>query len=483
MILRGVRAAGGDGRLIDLSITDGRVTGMHQAGAGCDWDGAWVLPGLWDHHVHPVDWAAGRHRLDLSTAAGPADALDSVARELRRAPDIEELTGFGLWHSRWATPWGAEGGPTLAMLDAVTGPVPTTLISGDLHSAWMNSAALDLYRLPRTLGGLVAETDWFEVMPRIGAADEGVRDRRVIEAGRAAAARGVVGIVDFDPIDTAAAWRRRVAAGFDSHRVRAGVWPEFLEGAITAGRRTDTPIPGTGSLACTGSLKIISDGSLNTRTAWCHDPYPGGGWGAANLSEEELRTTMARAAQAGITCAIHAIGDRAVGAALDAFEAAGAAGSIEHAQLVTDADLPRIARLGLTASVQPVHLLDDRDVAEQLWAGRTSRAYRFADLLAAGVRVVFGSDAPVAPLDPWAAIAAAVRRTNDERGPWHGDQRVSVAAALAATCGREPRVRVGDAADLVLTELDPFTAPVERLAEPGVIGTVCDGRLTFDARG
>src|SRR5699024_1304058 len=136
---------------------------------------------------------------------------------------------------------------------------------------------------------------------------------------------------------------------------------------------------------------------------------------------------------------------------------------------VADADVPRLARLGLTASVQPLHLLDDRDVADELWAGRTARAYRFADLLTAGVRVVFGSDAPVAPLDPWAAIAAAVRRTGDERGPWHGDQRLPVAAALAATCGREPRVRVGDPADLVLTEVDPFTAPADRLADPGVV--------------
>ncbi|QGH70664.1 amidohydrolase [Pseudactinotalea sp. HY158] len=527
MNLHSVRLAGGTGDLVDVTLTAGRVSAVRPAarptdrdadGAdGASWHGAWVLPGLWDHHVHPVDWAASTHRLDLTAHTSSDQVLDAVAGELRRlharsggrsetierpgdsgdsgaardsagsagtgspaGPD--ELTGHGLWHSRWERGWGDPDGPSLAALDAVTGTVPTTLISADLHSAWLNSAALERYGLPRSPSGLVAETDWFEIMSRVGRASEATRDARVIEAGRAAAARGIVGIVDFDPIDTHAAWRRRVAAGFDSHRVRASVWPDFLDAAIAAGLRTGDQLPGAGPLVRMGSLKVISDGSLNTHSAWCHDPYPGGGRGAANVSGSELRTTMRRAARAGVSSAIHAIGDRAVGAALDAFEAARATGSIEHAQLVRDEDLPRLARLGLTASVQPLHLLDDRDVAERLWPGRTGRAYRFADFLAAGVPMVFGSDAPVAPLDPWAGITAAVRRTRDERGPWHGEQRISVVEALAATCGRVPRVRVGDAADLVLTEIDPFRVGEEGLPDPGVVGTLCAGRLTFDGR-
>src|SRR5690606_22733854 len=126
---------------------------------------------------------------------------------------------------------------------------------------------------------------------------------------------------------------------------------------------------------------------------------------------DELTELLRYAHAKGIRAAVHAIGDRANTLALDAFEASGARGSVEHAQLLHDDDVERMARLGLVASVQPVHLLDDRDVADHHWAGRTGRAFAFAALARAGVRMAFGSDAPVAPLDPWAAISAAVHRT------------------------------------------------------------------------
>src|SRR5699024_5101824 len=162
---------------------------------------------------------------------------------------------------------------------------------------------------------------------------------------------------------------------------------------------------------------IISDGSLNTRTAWCEHPCPDGSLGAPNLAEEELRDLMQRAHAGGIRSAIHAIGDRAASAALAAFRATGVSGSIEHTQLLRDEDVHAFTELGVVASVQPAHLLDDRDTAEALWPGRTHRAYRFDDLARAGALLHFGSDAPVAPLDPWLAIRAACTRTADPAPP------------------------------------------------------------------
>lgn len=475
MRLRGVRRVG-SGEVVDITITGG-VVDLSPASA---WSGRWVMPGLWDAHVHPTDWARTSHRVDLSDAASAKEALAVVAAAGRERAG--ELVGMGLWHSRWPEPLGSPGGPTRAHLDAVTGDVPAVLISADLHSAWFNSAAARTYGAPLTGSGLLTEEDWFARMPEVGKVDEATSDAWVREAGARAAARGVVGIVDFDAHDTLAAWERRIAAGFAEHRVRAAVWPEYLPGAIASGLRTGDILDegAGGGLLEMGPLKVIFDGSLNTRTAWCHAPYPGGSTGAPNLPEADLRDLMSQAWAAGIHSAIHAIGDRANAAVLDAFEATGARGSIEHAQLLDDADVARFAPLGVRASVQPAHLLDDRDVAEDLWSGRTHRAYRFADLHRAGVDLHLGSDAPVAPLDPWLAISAAVTRTGDERPAWHGEQILQRHVALAASVdGRS--LRPGAAADLVVLGADPLAVPAEELGELPVLQTICAGRTTFAA--
>jgi predicted amidohydrolase YtcJ len=177
---------------------------------------------------------------------------------------------------------------------------------------------------------------------------------------------------------------------------------------------------------------------------------------------------MRRGAEAGIIPTVHAIGDHANTLALDAFEELGIQGSIEHAQLLAESDFPRFAALGVAASVQPEHAMDDRDVADRFWPGRTGRLYAFRSLLDAGATLLLGSDAPVAPLDPWVAISAAVTRERDGREPWHPEQRITAAEALTAST--RSTVAVGQPADLVITDLDPLTAtgddlrrmPVER---------------------
>ena len=189
---------------------------------------------------------------------------------------------------------------------------------------------------------------------------------------------------------------------------------------------------------------------------------------------------MRRAHAAGIRPAVHAIGDSANSLALDVFEAVGCTGSIEHAQLLTEADVARFARLGVTASVQPEHALDDRDVADRYWAGRTDRAFRLADLLAAGVTLALGSDAPVAPLDPWLAIAAAVGRTRGDRAAWHPDQAISRQAALAASARGRHAIAVGQPADLAICGIDPFVASIADLRRMPVAATLLGGRFTHN---
>jgi predicted amidohydrolase YtcJ len=250
-------------------------------------------------------------------------------------------------------------------------------------------------------------------------------------------------------------------------------------------------VDGTAGLLVGGPFKLFTDGSLNTRTAWCYDDYPGmSGSDAAGLaihSAHEL-LELARAAVAqGFLPAIHAIGDRATALALDTFEALGPlhdadgrrGGSIEHAQLVAAVDLPRFAALGVRASVQPEHAMDDRDVTDHFWAGREGRAFAYRALLEAGAELALGSDAPVAPLDPWVTIAAAVTRSREGRAPWHPEQSLTIDDALRASWGGSPGIVAGGPADLVVTDIDPLTASGEQLRRMPVNATMVAGEWTY----
>jgi predicted amidohydrolase YtcJ len=168
--------------------------------------------------------------------------------------------------------------------------------------------------------------------------------------------------------------------------------------------------------------------------------------------------------------------------ALDGFAAAGCTGRIEHAQQVHPRDLPRFAELGVAASVQPRHALDDRDAADQHWAGATGWAFPYRSLVDAGAEVLLGSDAPVAPLDPWDGIAAAVHRSLDDRAAWHPEQHLDLDVALAAASGGRRGVRVGQVADLVVVAELPAAvlarAGVAGLRGTEVLGTLVAGRWT-----
>ena len=185
----------------------------------------------------------------------------------------------------------------------------------------------------------------------------------------------------------------------------------------------------------------------------------------------------------GLHVATHAIGDAAVTAALDAYAATGALGSVEHAQLIAAADVRRIADLGLRASVQPAHLLDDRDLTELIWPGQGGRSFAFRWMLDAGVRLVLGSDAPVSPLDPWLAMASAVHRGPDDRDAWHPEHALTAREALAASVDEQPSVRVGSPGDLALLDHDPLAAHPDNRSAAGLLRdmtvalTVVGGRV------
>jgi predicted amidohydrolase YtcJ len=438
-----------------------------------DFNGAYAIPGLWDEHVHMTQWALAAQRLDLSRAESARDAVELLRPHLAGAVSDTTLVGVGFRDAVWSD------APTLEMLDAVTQRQPTALLSHDLHCVWLNSAAAERYGVQLDADGLLREDAAFAVTRQLDHLPDHLVDAWVADAARNAAARGIVGIVDFEMAWNRDAWLRREAAGFDALRVDVGVYAEHLERAARLGLRTGQAFPGSG-LMRVGPMKVLIDGSLNTRTAFCVDPYPHGGKGILTMSEAELLTLLERAREAGFVPAVHAIGDAANKVALDAFAAAGIPGRIEHAQFVREEDLARFAELNVTASVQPLHALDDRDAADANWAGHTDRAFPLRSLLDAGARLALGSDAPVAPLDPWVAMSAATTRSRqDGRQPWHPEQSITRKEALAASARGRKRVRVGDPADMAILDDDPLAVRDDIFANMPVAATVVGGRFTY----
>jgi len=489
MIIRRAQVLGTSG-LSDIRLRDGLIHAIESVGSlspddgeeVVDADGRVVIPGLWDEHVHMGQWASHLRRIDVSAATSPTEALDLMAQASLSRPDDPVIVGAGMRPATWSVE------PDLVTIDAASGDVPWVMFSIDIHSCWANTAALQRFGYESDTGFLT-EHDSFGLLGKVEAIDPATHDQWVAEAEAMAASRGVVGIVDLDMGPTLDNWmrRRQGQEGAFTLRVEASVYPDTLHVALERGLRSGEPIaPGV----VMGPLKAITDGSLNTKTAYVSSPYVGGdphGLGTLNYTVDDINDFSARAHQAGLDVTLHAIGDRANTIMLDVFESHGIAGRIEHAQLVSAEDIPRFAQLGVTASIQPQHAVDDREVTDVLWSDRVDKAFPVKSLLDAGAHVVFGSDAPVSALDPWVQIAAAVTRTDDERDAWHPEQAISVSQAIA--CSTRSAVSPGQVADVVVLDADPVWLERALAKKPSELSkalralpvwlTVVDGRVTY----
>ena len=432
-----------DGTITELGPSLPRRPGEEVLDAG----GALAIPGLWDQHVHTGQLAQAHARLDTTGAGSVGVILERVRVELaaRRESALPggALIGFGHRLVDFAVP------PTVPALDEATGRVPTVLIGGDAHHAWLNTAALEALGLPPR-DGIVAEEEWFALAPRLpelpGVAESVATGAAMLQ--RQALQRGVVGLVDMEwgrPWET---WPQRATR----MRIRTAVYPEQLAAAPGP---TGTVLDPTG-LVTMGPLKVIVDGALGSHSAYTREAYTDGhgyaGHGVLSVGPAALRDALAHARSTGLTAAVHAIGDAAAQVALAAIAEVGIPARIEHAQMLTDDDIDAMAALGVAASVQPAHLLDDRDATEAIWPGHGTQAFRLRDLREAGVELALGSDAPVAPLDPWLAMAAAVHRSADERPAWHPSQQLQPREALAASTDGVGTLAVGGRADIVLLD-------------------------------
>ena len=440
MLLTGGRAP----EPVDLRVSAGRVVEVAPRLARepgevvLDVAGRVVRRGLRDAHAHVVEWARARRQLDLSSARSAAQAAGLVAR----AGGAGLLRGGGFRDAGWPD------APSAQLLDRAAPGRPVVLRSADMHSVWLSRAALGLVGLPDHPTGLLQEHQAWDALARLPPPSVEDDDDAVADAVAAASARGLTAVRDFSFEDAHRMWSRLAQRGPSALRVQAVVLPERLPAMVERGLAT-----GHGDAFLTvGPLKLFADGSLGSRTARCLTPYAGtDDHGVQLLDPEQLRAALETARRTGFSVAVHAIGDEATRDVLAALQTAQVTASVEHAQLVRPEDLPLFAAAGITASVQPAHLLDDAALVDDVWRDTASLPYAVGALVAAGARVVFGSDAPVAPLDPWLAIAAAVHRTAGGAPPWRPEQAVPLEVALAASGAR--RLRVGDAADVVVLDV------------------------------
>ena len=376
----------------------------------------------------------------------------------------------------------------------MTGEVPAALIAKDYHSLWLNSAALARANGDLEVAGGVVERDdrgeptgvlreeaaWrFKDRYLTLADDEYVEAMR--HGVKLASSRGVTAVHDKDGwLGALRLWQRLEDAGSLTLRV----WQSIPHELRRRRRVSSASARASGSpLLRLGYLKVFMDGTLGSQTALMLD-----GSGVEITSGEDLAEIVRAGAAAGFPVAVHAIGDGANRAALDAFEATradweplGLRQRIEHAQLLAPEDVSRFASIGVAVSAQFSHAPSDRDLAERHWAGKTDGAYAFRSLLESGATVVNGSDAPIEELDPLAGIRAGVRRTIDAREAWHPEQALTVEQAFHATCvtpawlsrdeRRRGRLVPGLLADLVVLDRDPWDD-----LDAQVVATMVGGR-------
>jgi predicted amidohydrolase YtcJ len=474
-----------------LAIVDGRIAESPARGARrVDLGGGCALPGFNDAHVHFPTWSLAQSQVRLEGARSLADAVGRVADAL---PATGWVRGLGWRDADWTEP------PTRAALDAIAPGTPVVLTSKDYHSLWLNSAALARAGGDLDAPGGVVERD--AAGEPTGILRENAawqfRDRHagpspeeLLEACRTglriAAGRGVTAIHDKDGwLGSLELFQRLHADGELTLRVWQSIPAERLPHLRALGLRSRFG----DDLLRAGYLKVFMDGTLGSATARLLD-----GSGVEITSSERLAEIVREAAEAGWPVGVHAIGDAANRAALDAFEATadiwrplGLRQRIEHAQLLDPAELPRFARLGVAASVQFSHAPSDRDLADRVWEGHEG-AYAYRSLLDAGATLANGSDAPVEELDPLKGIVAGVLRTFDERPAWRPEQALTVAEALHATCvtpawlagdeHRRGRLVPGMAADVVVLDRDPLACPPAQLPEIGVLATLMGGRIS-----
>jgi predicted amidohydrolase YtcJ len=498
----------GDHQIVAIG-DDATVLRQKQPGTKLfDLHGAFVMPGINDAHVHLG--TAGRIKLavDLTGSASLAEMLRRVSASAAAAPAGEWLLGGGWDH----TLWDSKTLPTRQDLDTVSGGHPAFFVRVDGHIAVANSAALALSGVTNqtpspaggqldhdgegNLTGIVREDSGQELIQRhIPAPSHELRRRAIVLALRDAAAHGVTSVQDNSDWDDFLVYQELEREG--QLPVRISEWLSFNDPVevLVAHRAAQ---PADDRMLHTGMLKGFMDGSLGSRTAALLSPYADdpGNRGLPRYEQARLDAMTKERAAAGFQIGFHAIGDRAVEMALNAFAAANASAGrrdrIEHSQVVDPRDIPRYKAMGIVASMQPSHLLTDMHWAPaRLGPQRSRYAYAWRSFLEAGVPLAFGTDYPVEPITPFRGIYAGVTR-RDEAGTdsYFPQDRLTMDEVLLAYTqgsayaefaeGFKGKLVPGYVADFVVLDRDLTRVAAPEILKTQVLRTVVDGRTVYE---
>lgn len=514
-----------------IAVRDGRIAWIGRDDAALrDWRGprtevvdargGLITAGFDDAHVHLVD---GANELDWVDLFGlhTVDAIAAaVSRHAAANPDAPWVLGRG-----WTYDAFPGGLPTRALLDAWVPDRPAYIGCYDGHTGWANTAALHAAGIdretPDPLNGVIVRdpatgeaTGAFKEdapdlvtrrIPRPSTEETLAAMRRSIAAMHAA---GITAIQDawVEPAELPL-WRTLRDEGALRLRARLAL-PMRPEWSLEAWRVTLDDYEALvgdlrgGDWLDAGILKAYADGVVEARTAALLDPYAGDDSnGHAEWEPDALDAFAAEADRRGWQLEIHAIGDRGIRMALDAYERAAAANPprdrrhrVEHIETVTRADIPRFGRLGVVASMQPYHA-DPSPNQTDVWAGalgpeRAGQAWSWASIRREGGVVALGSDWPVVPFDPFLALNAAVNRQTVDGHPaggWLPSEKLSLPDALAAyghgsahaafADARRGTLRVGNDADLVVLDRDILAGGPSSIIGTTVALTVVGGRI------
>ncbi len=499
-----------DGRVVAIG-TRHEVRAQHGDAAEMDVDGAMVTPGFIDTHVHFITGGFRLASVQLRDAGSPEAFTERIAAYARTLAPGEWILGGDWDHENWG---GAL--PERAWIDAVTPDNPVWVNRLDGHMALANTRALEAAGIdtgtPDVFGGeIVRDADGaptgllkdnamnlvFRVVPD---ATPEQSDRALDAAMAYVNAQGVtsvhhVGGFDQLPVFERARRDRRLTTRIYAATELAG-WPRLAEKVAREGHGDEW--------LGFGGLKGVVDGSLGSHTAAFFDPFTDApdDRGFFVETEDDLERWITAADSAGLQVMVHAIGDRAIHTLLNLFEHATATNGprdrrfrVEHAQHIAPADIPRFATLGVVASMQPYHAIDDGRWAERVIGPERARTtYAFRSLLDAGATVAFGSDWFVAPPTPLEGIYAAVtRRTLDDANPdgWVPEQKITVDEALHAYTTSAAYAGFSDAergslepgkwADFVVIDRDLTAIPPSDIRSARILKTVVEGRVVYDA--